>query len=97
MLKQGPSQRHNEHKPCKIALSVALVLATASAAVGYPADGDPSCFDRESCRVHDAVGQCVRERIRHDGTTASQRAPWFSTSLLNKIRTAAGCCGFGAS
>jgi hypothetical protein len=44
----------------KIALSVALVLATASAAVGYPADGDPSCFDRESCRLHDAVGQCVR-------------------------------------
>ena len=59
----------------KIALSVALVLATASAAVGYPADGDPSCFDRESCRLHDAVGQCVREHIRHDGTAASQRAP----------------------
>jgi hypothetical protein len=59
----------------KIALSVALALATASAAVGYPADGDPSCFDRESCRLADAVGQCVREHIRLADKAALRRWP----------------------
>ena len=70
----------------KIALSVALVLATASAAVAYDYEDTSECFDGESCRRSDAVSQCVREHIRHDDKAASQRPPIVGNALSRSLR-----------
>ena len=64
----------------KIALSVALVLATASAAVAQ------ECWDRESCRRDAATARCVDEHIRHGDKAASQRPHIVGNALSPSLR-----------